>query len=667
MNFDKLFSALLLREKTKQFAGSNILRCAFSLVEILVALIIVSLITAAMAPVITKRLKSSGIIISGGGSGGGGGGGATLACGDIPDCILCKDSICYTCIKDKETCETGNFLDEPSCSCKPCSDIMSGCTSCTKGGVCTSSTACSVFGDYCIQCNVAECEQCRSGYNLAEDKKLCIPDQIDCVDPNCAKCLTQADKCDVCNGGYDLEENECVTARLVDYTFKDSSGNDIKATGTALAQSGNEWKIKIIKSGTINFTKLYSVVDVFVVGAGGGGTSNFGAGGGGYTKTELNVVLNIGEDYSITVGQPNGGTSSGFGIWARGGNSNHSDLGGGGGSGGNGWGTCSGATNGANGGTQNRDEGYIGGLGQITTTREFGEEASGTFAGESKGKLYANGGKSDACTAPAAGAVNTGNGGTGAKGGSGIVIVRGYGPIDDNLTCKVRNCEECTAGNDYSCKTCAKGYKVDGSNCVPNPPVVYTYTNKGVGSVLSMDDLKWKIKFTQSGTFTPSKVPGTGAIDVFVVGGGGAATPVNYGGGAGGYTTNGSSTLFKGTGYSIVVGGQAQLSSGFGVQASGGASNSGDHGGAGGSGGSGWGSCNRASDGGNGRTNGEYRGGSGQGSTTREFGESTGWLYSYGGCGGYYAGITSGDLNTGNGGSNGGAGGTGIVIIRGEY
>ena len=43
---------------------------AFSLVEILVALIIVSLITAALVPVITKKLSSSGITISGGGGGG---------------------------------------------------------------------------------------------------------------------------------------------------------------------------------------------------------------------------------------------------------------------------------------------------------------------------------------------------------------------------------------------------------------------------------------------------------------------------------------------------------------------------------------------------------------------------------------------------------------------
>ncbi len=48
---------------------------AFSLVEILVALIIISLITAAIAPVITKKLSSAGITIVGGGSGGGSGGG----------------------------------------------------------------------------------------------------------------------------------------------------------------------------------------------------------------------------------------------------------------------------------------------------------------------------------------------------------------------------------------------------------------------------------------------------------------------------------------------------------------------------------------------------------------------------------------------------------------
>lgn len=634
----------------------------FSLVELSVSLIVISLLTASFAPVITKKLSKNNITVGSFG-GGGGGGGASLECSGISDCILCKDNICYTCIKNKETCATGTYLDNTTCSCKPCSDIMAGCTSCTKGGVCTSSTACSIFGDYCIQCSVAECEQCRTGYNLNEEKTACLPDKIDCNDPNCATCLTQADKCDVCNGGYEEENGECVTARLVDYTFKDSSGNDIKATGTALAQSGNEWKIKIIKSGTITFTKLYSLVDVFVVGAGGGSTS--GGGGGGFTKTELNVALDLNEEYPITVGQPNGGTSVGFGVWARGGNSNSGANGGGGGSGGDGWGYCTSAKDGASGATYKNDS-QTGGRGQITTTREFREAASGTFAGEAKGKLYSTGGNTTWCTSAKAGTANSGDGGTGANGGSGIVIVRGYGPIDGNQTCKIRNCTTCVDGNEYACKTCAKGYKVSGSSCVVNPPVVYTYTSKNTGSVLSMDGSKWKIKFTQSGTFKPIKVSGTGAIQVFAVGGGGGG--VGSGGGGGGYTTTGSSTIFKSTTYSVIIGGQAEASLGFGVQASGGGNSSGPNGGSGGSGGDGHGKCTRASNGANGANyNSTQLGGSGQGSTTREFSESSGWLYSYGGCSVWISGPSNGDWNTGNGGSGYGAGGTGIVIIRGEY
>ncbi len=56
--------------QTLKQVQSDRYKAAFSLVEILVALIIVSLITAALAPVITKKLSSAGITIVGGGSGG---------------------------------------------------------------------------------------------------------------------------------------------------------------------------------------------------------------------------------------------------------------------------------------------------------------------------------------------------------------------------------------------------------------------------------------------------------------------------------------------------------------------------------------------------------------------------------------------------------------------
>ena len=62
------------------------------------ALIMVSLITAAIAPVITKKLSSAGITIAGGGSGGGAGSGET--------CAVCPDG--YTLNAD-DKCEMGTF------------------------------------------------------------------------------------------------------------------------------------------------------------------------------------------------------------------------------------------------------------------------------------------------------------------------------------------------------------------------------------------------------------------------------------------------------------------------------------------------------------------------------------------------------------------------------
>ena len=83
----------------------------FSLVELMISLITISLISAAFAPIITKKLSSMGITVgSFGGNGGGGGGGSEE--------INCPSNI---------TCEAGYYLDG-TCRCQPCSD--SNCTYC---------------------------------------------------------------------------------------------------------------------------------------------------------------------------------------------------------------------------------------------------------------------------------------------------------------------------------------------------------------------------------------------------------------------------------------------------------------------------------------------------------------------------------------------------------
>ena len=236
---------------------------------------------------------------------------------------------------------------------------------------------------------------------------------------------------------------------------------------------------------------------------------------------------------------------------------------------------------------------------------------------------------------------------------------------------------------------------------------LFSYT--GSKNVIHDGNGNWRVKFLASGRFD---LYSSLSIDLFLVGGGGSgyyrSNNQYSGGGGGGYTrTQKNVSIANNNSYNIVVGAggaipttqgtgnNGQASSAFGYSASGGyAPNNGVFAYdliAGGNGGSGGGSAasNGGSDGSNG--SGTY-GGAGQGTTTREFGESTGTLYSGGGGGGgdAYGGwvVTSGGAggggggnvtntkagdgvaNTGGGGGNApglgkcGSGGSGIVIIR---
>jgi hypothetical protein len=211
----------------------------------------------------------------------------------------------------------------------------------------------------------------------------------------------------------------------------------------------------------------------------------------------------------------------------------------------------------------------------------------------------------------------------------------------------------------------------------PNTDLTYT----GSKTVIDDGNDNWRVKFLTSGTLTFLKDPK--GIDLFIAGGGGGGAQAG-GGGGGGYTGlwSGLSVALN-TGYPVVIGAGGALSAGvgnpgsassvFGHSASGGG---GGHrgtdtaersGGSGGSGGGGYNNGTAGADGSNGG-NGYYApGGSGQGSTTREFHESGMTLYSTGGASGP---DLEGAANTGEGGdgfgynNNGMAGGSGIVVIR---
>lgn len=237
----------------------------------------------------------------------------------------------------------------------------------------------------------------------------------------------------------------------------------------------------------------------------------------------------------------------------------------------------------------------------------------------------------------------------------------------------------------------------------------FTYT--GTYQLIDDGGGNWRIKFLTSGVLTFTKLGNAkGGIDLFLVGGGCAGgsgywdAGNGYGkAGSGGYTTTQKSVQSAANvSYNIVIGagGQSAFASGgnttaFGVAAGGGTKLGG------GSGGGAYGNRevnNGGSDGGNGDPQDaanigiDHWGspGKGQGTTTREFGESTGTLYAggggaggngsaqaHGGSGGGGNGAwngnqpSSGAANTGGGGggmysnlTNVGKGGSGIVVIR---
>lgn len=281
-----------------------------------------------------------------------------------------------------------------------------------------------------------------------------------------------------------------VNTPIIEYT-----GNCEIEAGVGLQGSGTEWKLSLISSGTLNITKSIAF-DIFLVGGGGAGgagrnDTGGGGGGGGYTQTFRNVPLaSYGPGYSVVIGaggqnigddgSPTTFSTGGAVLTAAGGHAGHSSniLGGNGttgGDGGSGGGTGvkgardweeyakEGGANGANGISGSAS----GGIGQGTTTCEFGEVytgggsgiycSGGTAADKTKNLYSGGGGGGESCgwkdtyggfceflsigaSGGAGGgghgrvgsnyvndgAANTGGGGGGGagKGGSGIVVIR---------------------------------------------------------------------------------------------------------------------------------------------------------------------------------------------------------------------------------------------------
>lgn len=212
-----------------------------------------------------------------------------------------------------------------------------------------------------------------------------------------------------------------------------------------------------------------------------------------------------------------------------------------------------------------------------------------------------------------------------------------------------------------------------------------TFTYTGNYYVLDDGGNNWRIKFTSSGILTVEQQI---TVDAFLVGGGsgGGPTAGSAGGGAGGYSKTVEKVILQAqTPYTITIGAGGAINTkgaqttAFqntalgGVQPPVAGANVGGVGGSGGTGGGGGNSGKGGSNGSNGVSGTMSRGGTGQGTTTREFGDADGSLYSggggaypsgAGGAGGGAASHGSAQANTGGGGGFQGRGGSGIVIIR---
>ena len=234
-----------------------------------------------------------------------------------------------------------------------------------------------------------------------------------------------------------------------------SGAPEFTYTGTYLFidDGDKNWRLKLLSSGTLTFTKLGNAskgIDAFLVGGGAGGGVYGGGGGGGYTKTVM-VSVTKGTPYVIQIGAGgtfatsgsgkggDGGQTTAFDAVAAGGyggtgyNYNPGNKGGNGGSGG--CGRHSGVP-GSDGGDSTSTDTKQKGYGQKSTPGPNGETGTTREFGEASGTLYSTGGcgweatKSGGTLPNTNAEGNTGDGGgatsgdTAGSGGSGIVVLR---------------------------------------------------------------------------------------------------------------------------------------------------------------------------------------------------------------------------------------------------
>ena len=172
------------------------LKWGFSLVELMISLIVVSVVAAAFSPVITKKLSSNTVVA-----------GATKAISSIRSdcanfnssggvCSVCTDSLCLSCTLDNCDENQGKYKNIGKCSCE----------------------ACTLRSANCVKCNSKDCTKCAENYYLDSSSKCqSCPSGKYCDGSNSQKNCTSNCKtcnsslaCENCNSGYYLNNSNCI-------------------------------------------------------------------------------------------------------------------------------------------------------------------------------------------------------------------------------------------------------------------------------------------------------------------------------------------------------------------------------------------------------------------------------------------------------------------------
>ena len=141
---------------------------AFSLIELMISLIIVSCIVSSFAPVISKKMKVNKMAIGGSG---GGISSFSFKCNGVgsldSNCSLC-DKNKQTCVLCQTECADGKFVNASTCKCDNCTTLFPNCTKCNETKCITPAAG------YYID-TAGKAQKCPKGFYCSDGSKFQCP------------------------------------------------------------------------------------------------------------------------------------------------------------------------------------------------------------------------------------------------------------------------------------------------------------------------------------------------------------------------------------------------------------------------------------------------------------------------------------------------------------